>query len=63
MTPEGRRRYGFGLKIAAYMLAAYAVLLFLDGAKGNNQPAVILLFAAVAIRLVARRFDSRPPSD
>ncbi len=63
MTPKGRLRLGFGLKAAAYGVAAFAVMLFLDGTRENDNVAIILLFSAVAIRIIARRFDSRPPSD
>ena len=63
MTPKGRLRLGFGLKVAAYGIAAFAVMLFLDATPENDPLAVLLLFAAVAIRMVARRFDARPSSD
>lgn len=57
MTTTQRQRLSLGLKIAAYVLAAYSVLLFLDSEKGNDQAAIVLIFSAVAIRLVARLFD------
>ena len=63
MTPKGRLRLGLGLKFAAYGVAAFAVLLFLGATRENDSLAVALLFAAVAVRMIARRFDARPPSD
>ena len=61
MQPEAKKTLSLVLKVLAYLLAAYSILLFLDGARGNDTSAVIVLFVAVGFRVIARRIDLSAP--
>ena len=62
MQPEVKKTLSLALKVLAYLLAAYSILLFLDGVRGNDTAAVIVLFIAVGFRVIARRIDLSTPS-
>ena len=54
VLPETKKRVALAVQVVSYLMAAYAILLFLDGWSLNDRAAVILLFCAVGVRLGAR---------
>ncbi len=63
MLPANKKRLAFAVQVVSYLMAAYAILLFLDGSRLNDQAAVILLFCAVGVRLGARYMEPSPSDE
>ena len=63
MLPENKKRLAVTVQVVSYLIAAYAILLFLDGSRLNDRDAVILLFCAVGVRLGARYIGPSPSDE
>lgn len=63
VLPETKKRVALAVQVLSYLMAAYAILLFLDGSRENDQAAVILLFCAVGVRLGARYIGPSPSDE